>query len=202
MKTYKEVLSEYIPEESVETILNWLQTSNVQLKITRNRSTKLGDYRPPIKHKYHRISVNHDLNKYQFLITLIHELAHLKTWELYQRKVKPHGIEWKNKFSEMLEIFMDEKVFPQDVLIVLKKFQKNPGSTVADELLTKKLREYDPGEKIFTLDEIPDNGTFKIYNGLLFKKLEKLRKRYKCKRLDNNRIYLINSLMEVIPVND
>ncbi|MEZ5198609.1 MAG: SprT-like domain-containing protein [Bacteroidales bacterium] len=202
MKTYKEVLSGYIPEESVETVFHWIKTSNVQLKITRNRSTKLGDYRPPIKHKYHRISVNHDLNKYQFLITLIHEFAHLKTWELYQRKVKPHGVEWKNKFSEMLSPFMNENVFPSDVLKVLKKFQKNPGSTVADAELRKKLREYDDGESAFTLEDIPEQGTFKIHNGLVFKKIEKLRKRYKCKRLDNNRIYLVNALMEVVPVND
>jgi hypothetical protein len=162
----------------------------------------LGDYRPPIKHKYHRISVNHDLNKYQFLITLIHEFAHLKTWDQYQRKVKPHGVEWKNKFSEMLSPFMNENIFPADVLKVLQKFQKNPGSTVADAELTKKLRGYDDGESVFTLEDIPDQGIFKIHNGLVFKKIEKLRKRYKCKRMDNNRIYLINALMEVVPVND
>lgn len=202
MKTYKEVLTEYIPEESVSTILNWLETSNVQLKISRNRSTKLGDYRPPISYKYHRISINYDLNKYQFLITLIHEFAHLKTWEQYQRKVKPHGIEWKNTFSEMLGEFMNENIFPSDILTVLGKFQKNPGSTVADADLTKKLREYDEGKSVLTLEDVPDHGLFRIHNGLVFKKIEKLRKRYKCKRLDNNRIYLVNALMEVVPVED
>lgn len=202
MKTYKEILTEYIPEESVTTIFNWLETSNVQLKISKNRMTKLGDYRPPITHEYHRISINYDLNKYQFLITLIHEFAHLKTWEQYQRKVKPHGTEWKNNFSEMLNVFMNEKVFPADVLSVIKKFQKNPGSTVADAELTKILRQYDKNKSTFTLEDIPDNGIFKIHNGMVFKKIEKLRKRYRCKRMDNNRIYLVNALMEVVPIED
>ena len=68
--------------------------------------------------------------------------------------------------------------------------------------LTKKLREYDNGKEYFTLEELPDNGMFRIYNGVIFKKLEVIRKRYKCKRMDNNRIYLISPIMEVIPIVD
>ena len=39
----------------------------------------------------HRISVNGNLNKYSFLITLIHELAHLLTFTQYKNRVDPHG---------------------------------------------------------------------------------------------------------------
>ena len=113
MKTYKEVLLDYIPEESVLPVLDFLNTSNVQLKITKSRSTKLGDYRPPIRSKFHKISVNHDLNKYNFLITLIHEFAHLNTWEEHKRKVKPHGKEWKQKFRELMDPYINESIFPK-----------------------------------------------------------------------------------------
>ncbi len=202
MKKYREILSDYIPEESISTILDWLLSSNVQLKITRSRSTKLGDYRPPVRHKFHKISVNHDLNKYQFLITLVHEFAHLRVWELHGRNVKPHGKEWKTKFSELMAGLMNENIFPEDILIILTRFLKNPASSSVDTELTKKLREYDSGKNYYTLEELPDNSLFKIYNGHIFKKLEKIRKRYKCKRLDNNRIYLISPIMEVVPVAD
>ncbi len=202
MKTYKEVLQDYIPEESVLLVLDFLNTSNVQLKITKSRSTKLGDYRPPIRLKFHKISVNHDLNKYHFLVTLIHEFAHLNTWEKHNRKVKPHGKEWKQEYRELMGPFMNESVFPQDILTVLYKFLKNPTSSSVDTELTKKLREYDTGKNYFTLEELPDDSLFKIYNGIIFKKLERIRKRYKCKRIDNNRIYLISPIMEVIPVRD
>jgi hypothetical protein len=202
MKAYKEILSDYIPEESVSTILNWLTTSNVQLKITKSRSTKLGDYRPPIRHKFHKISVNHDLNKYHFLITLAHEFAHLKIWEVYGRKVKPHGKEWKLKFRELMDGFMNESVFPKDILVVLTRFLKNPTSSSVNLELTKKLREYDTHSNYLTLEELPDDSIFKIYNGVIFRKLEKMRKRYKCQRLDNKRIYLISPIMEVVPVAD
>ncbi len=106
MKTYKDILLEYLPEKAVPEILNWLENSNVQLKITRNRHTKLGDYRPPIKHKFHKISINYDLNKYNFLITLIHEFAHLNIWEQFKNRVKPHGKEWKEEYSKLLLPFL------------------------------------------------------------------------------------------------
>ena len=202
MKTYKEVLLEYIPDESVLPVLDFLNTSNVQLKITKSRSTKLGDYRPQIRSKFHKISINHDLNKYHFLITLIHEFAHLNTWEKHNRKAKPHGIEWKQTFRELMDPYMNETIFPKDVLIVVQKFLKNPTSSSVDTELTKKLREYDTGKNYFTLEELPDDSLFKIYNGTIFKKLERIRKRYKCKRMDNNRIYLISPIMEVIPMVD
>jgi SprT protein len=202
MKTYREVLQDYIPEASVSSVLEFLSTSNVQLKITKSRSTKLGDYRPPIRSKYHKISINHDLNKYHFLVTLIHEFAHLDSWEKHHRKVKPHGKEWKQSFRDLMDPYLNETVFPEDILIVLHKFLKNPTSSSVDTELTKKMREYDTGKKYFTLEELSDESLFKIHNGVIFKKLERIRKRYKCKRMDNNRIYLISPIMEVIPIVD
>jgi len=202
MKTYREVLLDYIPEAAVSGVLEFLNTSNVQLKITKSRSTKLGDYRPPIRSKFHKISVNHDLNKYNFLVTIIHEFAHLNTWEKHNRKVKPHGKEWKQSFRELMDPYLNESVFPEDILNVLFKFLKNPTSSSVDTELTKKMRKYDSGKSYFTLEALPDDSLFEIYNGVIFKKLEKIRKRYKCKRMDNNRIYLISPIMEVIPMVD
>jgi len=73
----KEILAQYIPEEAIDKVLNRIIEKKVHLKITRGRRTKLGDYRPPVRHSNHRISINHDLNPYAFLITFIHEFAHL-----------------------------------------------------------------------------------------------------------------------------
>lgn len=197
MKTYKEILTDYIPDNAVPVIMNWFENSNFQLKITRSRTTKLGDYRPPLKHNFHKISINHDLNKYNFLITLIHEYAHLKIWEQYKHRVKPHGKEWKDQYRELLQIFLNTKIFPEDILNVLYKFIENPTSTSINTELIKILRSYDKSKNYLTLEDLPDKSLFKIHNGLVFEKLEKLRKRYKCKRLDNMRIYLVGPLVEV-----
>lgn len=202
MKTYKDLLYKYLPTQSVPLIFEWLEFYNVQLKINRTRITKLGDYRPPLHYKYHRISVNHDLNKYHFLLTLVHEFAHLKVWEKYKKNVKPHGIEWKTEFRELMQNFTYEDVFPKDILNILNSFLYNPSSPSVSKELLLILRKYDINNKYLTLEELPDNSVFQIYNGLTFIKFEKMRKRYKCKRLDNNRIYLVNPLMKVVPVKN
>ena len=127
MKKYRDILEKYLPEASVPLILEWLSGSNVQLNISRSRTSKLGDYRSPHGVKYHKISVNHDLNKYQFLLTLVHELAHLKTYESHKHRAKPHGKEWKDNFRALMQPFLDESVFPADLLAPVRKYlEKSP----------------------------------------------------------------------------
>lgn len=197
MPTYDEILKRFIPEAAIPGVLTLFQSANVQLNITRTRTTKLGDYRPPQKVKYHKISVNHDLNRYHFLLTLIHEFAHLKNWEQHNEKAKPHGIEWKNAFSELMKPFLNEAVFPSELLPVLKKYMRNPSSSTSNLDLLQHLRLYDKRTDYLTLNDIPDNAVFSIHNGFVFQKLQKMRKRYKCRRLDNKRIYLVSPLIEV-----
>jgi hypothetical protein len=199
MSAYKEILFRYIPEPSVNEILTWLETSNVQLNITKTRNSKLGDYRPPQKVKYHKISVNHDLNKYQFLLTLVHEFAHLKAWEQYGNKIKPHGIEWKNTFRSMMSSFLNSTVFPEDLLQVVKKYLRNPSSSTSNSELLTVMRRYDDHQDFLTLEDLPTDAIFQIDNGFVFKKVEKLRKRYKCIRMDNKRMYLVSPMVKVVP---
>lgn len=200
MKTYSEILSKYIPVEAVPQIIAWLQAYKAELKITKARTTKLGDYRPPIRVKYHKISVNHDLNKYHFLITLVHEFAHLAVWEKYKNQVKPHGDEWKSAFRQMMDPFFKLKVFIPEIESALIRYLKNPSSSTSDHRLLTVLRKYDARKDYITLEDIPYDSEFRIYNGIVFKKIEKLRKRYKCLRLDNKRIYVVSPLMKVVPV--
>ena len=74
---YRSILEKYLPAQSLDYIHPWLVEHKVQLRISRRRITKTGDYRPPVRHRQHRISVNGDLNKQEFLITLVHEMDHL-----------------------------------------------------------------------------------------------------------------------------
>jgi hypothetical protein len=200
MKTYQETLSEYIPAPSVNSVFSRLDKHHVRLVINRSRATKLGDYRPPIKYKYHRISVNHDLNKYQFLITLIHELAHLETWMKHKNRVKPHGIEWKSEFKNLMDEYMDNDIFPEDVKKALKTYFTKSRSSDTD--LSRTLKKYNAESEETTLEELPENAVFAIYNGIVFQKQKRLRKRYRCKRLDNGKIYMVSPLMVVHPVDN
>jgi hypothetical protein len=199
MKTYKETLSEYIPASSVDSVFSRLDKHHVRLVISRKRATKLGDYRPPIKYKYHRISVNHDLNEFKFLITLIHELAHLETWLKYKNKVKPHGHEWKSEFKNLMEEYMANGTFPEDIRNALKIYFTK--STSSDTSLSRVLKKYNSKSEEITLEELPENAVFAIYNGIVFQKQKQLRKRYRCKRLDNGKIYMVSPLMVVHPMD-
>ena len=70
-------VSSFIPKEAVSIINQWLNRYKCKLIISKPRKTKLGDYRWPQNGKGHIISINNNLNKYAFLLTLTHEIAHM-----------------------------------------------------------------------------------------------------------------------------
>jgi hypothetical protein len=170
-----------------------------KLKIKKERSTRLGDYTSPRNGSNHLITVNFNLNKYSFLITLVHEIAHLTTFNKHKNEVLPHGAEWKKNFAELMQPFMNSDVFPVDILYALRRYMQNPGaSSCSDKTLLKALKLYDENnsDKIF-LEYLPHKTMF-LYNGeRLFEKGVKIRTRYRCTEVNTGQVYLFNSLTEV-----
>jgi len=121
----EEILSKYIPERSVAQAFELIVKCNVHLKIVNERVTRHGDYRK-MPNGQHQITVNATLNKYRFLITLIHEIAHLVAFEKYGRYIKPHGIEWKRSFQQLMLPYINPDVFPVKLLPILANHFKNP----------------------------------------------------------------------------
>jgi len=192
-------LRSYLPENSFEQVVYFLQHYKVHLTITRQRESVLGDYRNAVNGKNHRISVNGNLNKFSFLITLLHELAHLLAFENHGNRIQAHGKEWKFVYSSLLKDFIDKKIFPPDVESALKKSVQNPAaSSCAEEGLTRVLRRYDEKKNdIYLLEEIPPGVYFKTKDGRIFQKGEKLRKRFRCTEKNTGLVYLISPLYEV-----
>jgi predicted SprT family Zn-dependent metalloprotease len=122
-------LSIYLPDGSYEDVAYYLIEYKVHLTVTRERMTKLGDYRNKHLNKNHRISVNGNLNKYSFIITLLHELGHLVAYEKYGNRITAHGAEWKNEFGKILARFISKKIFPADIEKELLKTLKNPAAS-------------------------------------------------------------------------
>jgi hypothetical protein len=200
---HKEILSKYIPESSIDIIFYWIKKYNIKLKISKSRTSKLGDYRPPVKNKFHKISINYDLNKYEFLIILVHEIAHLIIWNKYKNKKKPHSKEWKTEYKLLMDNFFNKNIFPYDISQALTKyFKKTYASSSSDIELNRILNKYDKNTQNVYLEDIPLNTVFKIDDGRIFKTKEKLRKRYKCICLNNNKIYIFNPLVKILPVNN
>ena len=195
----KEILEKYLPEKSVEQIFEWIKFYKIRFKITKQRSTKLGDYRPPVLKPFHQISVNHNLNSYSFLLTLTHEIAHLIVWEKFKNKVKPHGYEWKYEFKLLMRPFLQTNIFPSDLHKVIINYLENAKASSGSDLeLTRLLKKYDKNiNSLPVLEDLPIDSIFRINNGMQFKKGKKLRKRYTCICFDNNKKYLINALANV-----
>jgi SprT protein len=196
-------LKQYLPDGCFEEVSHYLQHYKVQLTITRERRSVLGDYRNSFADKNHRISVNGNLNPYAFLITLLHELAHLFTYERFGHRVLAHGQEWKNEYSKVLAQFLLKKIFPPDIQKTLLKTLQNPAaSSCADTALLRVLHQYDEKKEGVSLVETLPHGThFKIKGGRQFKKEEKVRKRFKCVEVATGKIYLFSPVHEVYVID-
>lgn len=192
-------LQQYLPPGTGDSVMAYLHQYKIHLTVARERKSILGDYRHRTHHSNHRISVNGNLNQYAFLITLLHELAHLLTFEQYQNKVQAHGSEWKMIFGELLKQFIQHKVFPEDIERELLLSLKNPAaSSCAEEGLLRVLRKYDTAASgQLLVEEIATGSLFRIKDGRIFRKDEQLRKRFKCTEVKTGKVYLFSPVYEV-----
>ena len=193
-------LEQFLPPNTFDQVAPFFKNHTIHLTLTHERKSVLGDYRCPTPEKpYHRISVNANLNPYSFLITLLHELAHLLTFIHFKFNAAPHGHEWKTQFRHILIPFMGKRAFPPDVEKALLSYLHDPAaSTCTDPDLYKALYRYDehkPGWKL--IDDVPLNQFFETEDGRVFQKLETLRTRSKCKDIKNGKVYFFQGIVEV-----
>lgn len=192
-------LQDYLPPGTYEPVLAYLRQYHVHLTVARERKSILGDYRHRTGQANHRISVNGNLNKFSFLITLLHELAHLVTFEQYGNKVLAHGTEWKRVYGEFLKQFLLHKVFPPDIEQELLRSARNPAaSSCAEESLLRVLRRYDEKkEGLRLVEELAPYALFRTGDGRVFRKETLVRKRYRCVEIATGKIYLFSPVYEV-----
>ena len=192
-------LSSFLPEGSFEQVAHYLQQYKVHLTIAKERQSILGNYRNKVVDKNHRISVNGNLNKYSFLITLLHELAHLLAHEKYGNRIPAHGRQWKEEYGKILSEFIPKKNFPPEIEKLLVQSLKNPAATTcAEPQLIRALKKFDvKKENHFFVEELPAGCLFKTKNGAIFKKGERIRKRFKCIEVATKKLYLFSPVYEV-----
>lgn len=192
-------LESFLPPGSYDAVMQYLHHYKVHLTITRERKTVLGDYRFAVNGKNHRISVNGNLNAYAFLVTLLHELAHLVAFVNYGNRIDAHGAEWKKTYGEILHQFILLNVLPEDVKTEIKNMMKNPpASSCAEEGLSRVLRNYDArSANRILVEEVPMNGLFRTEDGRIFRRENQLRKRIKCIEIKTGRAYLFSPVYDV-----
>ncbi len=198
MQPHFEIFNNYVPKSSLPILNKWFAQRPFELKITKKRNTKYGDFRASEKGKLSRISVNSNLNEYAFLITLTHEFAHLLVWLKHQHKAKAHGLEWKTEFSTLMRVLLIKKIFPEHLDAVLEKHIKNPpASSSRDIKLVRELKKYDEQTNAIHLINVPEGAKFILNNKRVFIKGEKKRSRYLCEEISSKKGYLIHGIVEV-----
>ena len=185
----------FSPKSAHSLLQNIIEKHKLNIRIVKDRKTKLGDFR--VSHLSHLITINKGLNKYAFLITLIHEIAHFICWDKYRNNILPHGKEWKREFTILLIPFIGSNVFPNDIKSKLEIHLQNPkASSCNDYQLQKALNKYNNNQKILLID-IPENTIFNYGTKKTFIKRKKIRKRILCRDLDSQKEYLFNPITEV-----
>lgn len=192
-------LQQFLPPNTYEPVSEYLHHYRVHLTVAKERKSILGDYRHRTHAQNHRISVNGNLNRYAFLITLLHELAHLLTFEKFGNRIAPHGREWKQIFAQLLAQFIKHDVFPEDIKRALFDSLHDPAaSSCSDEALLRVLKGYDEkGTHLVFVESIPEGALFKTHDGKVFRKGERVRKRFKCEEEKTKKIYLFSPIYEV-----
>lgn len=191
------LIKEYVPAAAVTRVVSWIIDYRIKVTVTGKRQSVYGNYRNPDRRAGHRISVNGDLNEYAFLITFIHEMAHLIVWEHHRNEVRSHGSEWKEVYKNLMNEFFEQKIFPRDITEALRKYMSNPAaSSCTDNHLTKVIARYND-KPVLHVEDLAAGELFKVAGGRIFRLENKLRTRYRCVEIRTNAIYLFSAVAEV-----
>ena len=185
------ILQTHVPASSLEYCFTLWETSPFELKITRSRQTKVGDFTSRHTRRHPRITLNNDLNPYLFLVTYVHEVAHLHVYLQFGNRVDPHGDKWRTTFTDLMLPILWENVFPEEILHLLRRHMIHPkASSFADTELTQAFRKFDKQSNQVVLSEVPEGSIFRL-QGKYFKKGKIRRTRVLCRELQSKRDYLV-----------
>ena len=189
----KMIFERHVPRTAVAYCTTLQKIYGFTLRVSRPRRSKWGDYRYQRLNGrvQHAISVNVNLNAYAFLITYLHEVAHLRAFQQHGHSIPPHGAAWKQCFAQLLVPVLSEKVLPTDLLVALRSYARNPrASTGADALLTLVLQRYNPPSSQVPLRCLSAGKRF-IFRERTYVKQKTRRTRVLCQEVNNRKQYLI-----------
>lgn len=194
---WQRALAQRIPVPAQEYVSLLMSRFDLELHLSAPRVSKLGHFRPAHAGRPQSISINRDLSTERFLLTLVHELAHLICHKEYGRRIKPHGAEWKRCFQQLMTPLLCEEVFSSGILPQVIRHLNAPKATSCVDKELHRAFERLEGKEYITLDEIPEGSRFSIRKDRQFIKGAKRRTRYLCEEVTSGRAYLIHGAAPV-----
>lgn len=187
-------LEKYLPQNTLKYLRIWFSDYYIHIKVTRNRNSKLGDYRK-LPDNSHEITVNSTLTPQLFFFVLTHELAHLIAFEKYGRKISPHGNEWKETFRNMLLESLE--IYDEELKPIIIKFSKSPKANfMASPDLVRYFHTEKQDDTLQFIEELK-KGEFFIYRNEKYLLEGLVKKNYLCKNLATGRKYSFKPLARV-----
>ena len=209
-ETDYEVIRQHLPHAAWRYVHDLLRECPVEVRVVPHRATKLGDHRPPSRNEpWHRITMNEDLNEYAFLVTLLHEVAHLRVSTKRKEGAKrgegvkrepPHGRGWQREFAAVIDPIIEGSMVPRDLAVALTASLQRPrAATCSDRKLLLALSHFDSGNDQFLYVEQLEVGEwFQMQNGRRFVLGNRLRSRYQCIEVESGVEFRIHSLARVV----
>ena len=195
-KNLKSLLFPFFHDSIIVYIEGLIVLHKIQFILSKPRKTKLGDYRAIPNENLFTITVNDNLNPVQFLITVLHELAHHTTWIKHKRFVKPHGKEWKQEYQRVFIPILTNKYIDESLKKMLANHLKNPKASSFSDVYLNEFLKSNFKESITRVSDTPMNTPF-VLGKRTFVKDKKLRTRFLCTDLGNNKKYLIHGQTEL-----
>ena len=205
VQSFRLALVGYLPDQALDIVVRWFKGEPLALHLKRPRSSRLGDFRPPVERSGRvlaKITVNHNLNPYAFLVTLTHEYAHYLVWKAHGLGPAPHGPEWKKTYAQLMREVLKTNAFPKGLSEVIEaSLLQVKAASCSDPMLYKALKKYDEVQVIH-LDDLPMGALFSLPDGRTFEKGPLRRTRYLCKEVHSQRAFTIAGVAEVTPLED
>ncbi len=200
----------FLPQEQIDFIKQVCASENLNVSIVIKppRKTKLGDHTWTPSTRTSVITLNEDENKQRLFFVALHELAHAYVAHhynrnLFRRKVRPHGTEWKKAFQQILEQALENNLFHENLRDVITQHSKSPkANTHSDIALLEAFTQFDkaPHSQITQLKDLNDGDRFRLKQASsTFTRIKLRRTRYLCKD-ENGRSFAISPMAEVSPL--
>jgi SprT protein len=190
--TLGDLLKPFLDDKAVDFVSGLIGSEPVSVTITRQRRTRHGDFRWNATGSKVKITVNRNLGKPEFLITLLHEIAHYFTWKQYGNKARPHGTPWKDNFAGLLQQAVEKELFHSPVKEVVQEtmiHKRRLGGTADREL--SLITERESGIVRTHVNDLLPGAVFSLENGLRLRIIKKLRTRFFCQQVGSKRLFYV-----------